>query len=69
MRTALLAFAVIIASQAARAATAYEALRVLGEKKGESFLDNTTEVRGDKGAPEPKSWKITVKSAAGSASH
>ena len=68
MRTALLAFAVIIASQAARAATAYEALRVLGEKKGESFLDNTTEVRGDKGAPEPKSWKITVKSAAGSAS-
>ncbi len=66
MRTALLAFAVAIASQAAHAATAYEALRVLGEKKGEAFIDNTTEVRGEKGAPEPKSWKITVKSAAGS---
>ena len=68
MRTALLALAVIVASHAARAATAYEALRVLGEKKGEAFLDNTTEMRGDKGAPEPKSWKITVKSAAGSTS-
>ena len=66
MRTAILAFSIILASQAARAATAYEALRVLGEKKGEAFLDNTTEVRGEKGAPEPKSWKITVKSAAGS---
>ncbi len=66
MRTALLAFAVTIASHAAHAATAYEALRVLGEKKGEAFLDNTTEVRGDKGSPEPKSWKVTVKSAAGS---
>ena len=68
MRTALLAFAVIIAAHAARAATAYEALRVLGEKKGEAFLDNTTEMRGDKGAPEPKSWRITVKSAAASVS-
>jgi hypothetical protein len=68
MRTALLAFATVIASQAAHAATAYEALRVLGEKKGEAFLDNTTEVRGEKGAPEPKSWKITVKSSAGSTS-
>ena len=68
MRTALLAIAIIIASQTARAATAYEALRILGEKKGEAFLDNTTEVRGEKGAPEPKVWKITVKSSAGSAS-
>lgn len=67
MRIALLAIAIFIASPAARAATAYEALRVLGEKKGESFLDNTTEVRGENGAPEPKAWKITVKSAAGSA--
>ena len=66
MRTALLAFAIIIASQSARAATAYEALRILGEKKGEAFLDNTTEVRGEKGAPEPKVWKITVKNSAAS---
>ncbi len=68
MRTALLVFAIIIASSAARAATAYEALRILGEKKGEAFLDNTTEMRGENGAPEPKVWKITVKSAAGSTS-
>ena len=66
MRTALLAIASIIASQAAHAATAYEALRILGEKKGEAFLDNTTEVRGEKGAPEPKVWKITVKNSAAS---
>ena len=66
MRTALLAIAFIIASQSARAATAYEALRILGEKKGEAFLDNTTEVRGEKGAPEPKVWKITVKNSAAS---
>ena len=66
MRTALLVIASIIASQAAHAATAYEALRILGEKKGEAFLDNTTEVRGEKGAPEPKVWKITVKNSAAS---
>ncbi len=68
MRTALLAIAIVLASQLARAATAYEALRTLGEKKGEAFIDNTCEVRGEKGAPEPKVWKITVKNSAGSTS-
>jgi len=65
MRKALLAFAILLASQAARAATAYEALRVLGKQKSEALLDNVTEVRGENGAPEPRVWKIIVKSATG----
>ena len=64
MRTALLAFTILLASQAARAATAYEALRVLGKQKHEALLDNVTEVRGDKGAPQPHVWRILVKDAA-----
>lgn len=65
MRKALLAFAVLLASQAARAATAYEALQTLGKQKGEAVLDNVTEVRGEKGAPEPRTWKITAKNTGG----
>lgn len=64
MRTALLAIAAVLATQAAQAATAYEALRVLGKQKSEKLLDNITEVRGEKGAPQPRTWKITVKDAA-----
>ena len=64
MRTALLAFTILLASHAARAATAYEALRVLGKQKSEALLDNVTEVRGEKGAPQPRVWKILVKDAA-----
>ena len=63
MRKALFAFAILLASQAARAATAYEALQTLGKQKGETVLDNVTEVRGEKGAPEPRTWKIVVKNA------
>jgi hypothetical protein len=64
MRTALLAITIALASQAAQAATAYEALRVLGKQKSETLLDNITEVRGEKGAPQPRTWKILVKDAA-----
>lgn len=64
MRIALLALAILLASQAARATTAYEALRVLGKQKSEALLDRITEVRGEKGAPQPRVWKITVKDAA-----
>ena len=63
MIKALLALAVLVASQAARAATAYEALQTLGKLKGETLLDNVTEVRGEKGVPEPRTWKIAVKNA------
>ncbi len=65
MRKALFTVAVLFASQAARAATAYEALQTLGKQKGEAVLDNVTEVRGEKGAPEPRTWKITAKSPGG----
>ena len=64
MRPALFAFALLLASQAARAATAYEALRVLGKQKSEALLDNVTEVRGEKGTPQPRVWRILVKDAA-----
>ena len=64
MRPALFAFALLLASPAARAATAYEALRVLGKQKSEALLDNVTEVRGEKGTPQPHVWKILVKDAA-----
>ncbi len=64
MRTVFLAFTIVLASHAARAATAYEALRVLGKQKTEALLDNVTEVRGDNGAPQPRVWKILVQDAA-----
>ena len=63
MRLALLAFCIVLASQTARAVTAYEALRILGKQKSEALLDNVTEVRGEKGAPQPHVWKILVKDA------
>ena len=64
MRLALLAFTILVAAQTAGATTAYEALRILGKQKSEALLDNIIEVRGDKGAPQPRVWKIVVKDAA-----
>jgi hypothetical protein len=43
-----------------QAATAYEALRVVGKSKGDSMLDRVVEVRGVKGAPQPRTWKVVV---------
>ena len=60
MRTALLAIFLALATQSVRAATAYEALRILGKQKGEALLDKVTEVRGSHGAPQPRDWKIFV---------
>ena len=64
MRTALLAFILAITSQSVRATTAYEALRILGKQRGEAILDKVTEVRGERGAPQPREWKIIVKDSA-----
>jgi hypothetical protein len=64
MRIALFAAALLIASRSAHGATAYEALRVLGKQKGEAVLDNTTEVHGANGKPQPAVWKIVVKDPA-----
>ena len=60
MRTALLAIFLALASQSVRAATAYEALRILGKQKSEALLDKVTEVRGTRGTPQPRDWKIFV---------
>ncbi len=65
MRPALLALSIVLASKTAWAATAYEALRILGKQKGEAVLDSVVEVRGDNGAPQPKVWKIIAKDARG----
>ncbi len=63
MRLALLAFTTLLATQTVRATTAYEALRILGKQKNEALLDNIIEMRGDKGSPQPRVWKIIVKDA------
>jgi hypothetical protein len=43
-----------------QAATAYEALRVIGKDKGDAMLDRVIEVRATKGAPVPGVWKVVV---------
>ena len=43
-----------------QAATAYEALRVVGKVKGDAMLDRVVEVRATKGAPVPGIWKVVV---------
>jgi hypothetical protein len=48
-----------------QAATAYEALRVVGKVKGDATLDQVVEVRGTKGAPIPRYWKVIVLDAKG----
>ncbi|MEQ1851405.1 MAG: hypothetical protein ABMA01_07415 [Chthoniobacteraceae bacterium] len=64
MRTALLAFLLAITSQSVRAATAYEALRTVGKQRGEATLDKVTELRGERGAPQPREWRIITKDPA-----
>lgn len=64
MRTALLAFALVLATHSVRAATAYEALRVVGKQRGEAVLDKVIELRGTKGVPQPREWKIIVADSA-----
>ena len=49
-----------VAFSAVEAATAYEALRVVGTERGEDLLDRIIQVRGMRGLPQPKAWKIVV---------
>jgi hypothetical protein len=64
MRIVLFVFGLLIASRSAHAATAYEALRVLGKQRSEATLDSTVEVHGEKGRSQPAVWKIIVKDPA-----
>jgi hypothetical protein len=43
-----------------QAATAYEALRVVGKQKGDASLDRVIEVRATRGVPAPGVWKVVV---------
>jgi hypothetical protein len=46
-------------------ATAYEALRVLGNEFGRDTLQQIVSIRGTKGDPQPEKWKIVVEDPQG----
>lgn len=46
-------------------ATAYEALRVLGNEIGHDALRQIVSIRGTKGDPQPEKWKIVVEDLQG----
>src|SRR6185369_8981209 len=46
-------------------ATAYEALRVLGNEFGRDALQQIVSIRGTKGDPQPEKWKIVVQDPQG----
>ena len=46
-------------------ATAYEALRVLGNEFGRDALQQIVSIRGAKGDPQPEKWKIVVEDPQG----
>lgn len=48
-------------------ATAYEALRVLGNEIGHDALHQIVSIRGTKGDPQPEKWKIVVEDPQGGA--
>lgn len=53
--------ATIITAQSAMAATAYDAMHVVGKSKGAAVLETITEVRGTHGSPQPRSWRISTR--------
>ena len=46
-------------------ATVYEALRVVGSEFGRDALQQIVSIRGSKGDPQPKKWKIVVEDPQG----
>ncbi|HXO93873.1 MAG TPA: hypothetical protein VN825_07040, partial [Candidatus Acidoferrum sp.] len=46
-------------------ATAYEALRVVGEELGRDALHQIVTITGTKGNPQPEKWKIAVEDPQG----
>src|SRR5437660_1592525 len=40
--------------------TAYEALRTVGNAKGQAVLNHVVEVKGRAGNPQPETWKILI---------
>lgn len=52
--------ALILPAVSTHAANAYDAMRIVGQQKGEAILEKITEVRGSKGTPQPAVWKIST---------
>ena len=60
MKTLLCGLLSLAAFAAASAATAYDALRVVEKARGATAMDRVIQVRGAKGAPQPKTWRVVV---------
>lgn len=57
----LLFFAgLLVLGAPAYAETAYEALRILGEARGEAVLNQVVEVSGTNGVPQPEAWTVVT---------
>lgn len=61
---AFLGVAVALIVGRADAATAYEALKIVKQQKGDAILSQLVEVCGDSGQPQPQSWKILMRDSA-----
>ena len=52
--------ALLIASPALRAETAYQALRLVGTERGADLLNHVRAVQGANGSPQPGVWRIVL---------
>ncbi len=59
-KLAFLFFLVALAAGRAPATTAYEALGVIKQNRGEAILKQLIQVRGETGQPQPQSWTILM---------
>lgn len=60
MKANLWLIGLILIGGAAHAETAYEALRSLGQTRGEEILNQVVEVNGQGGTPQPTSWTVVT---------
>ncbi len=60
MKVKFLLAALLLLHTAARAETAYEALRSLGQSRGEDILNQVVEVNAQGGAPQPEMWTVVT---------
>jgi hypothetical protein len=60
MKALVAAVSLVLSAAALHAGTAYDALNVIGKERNKAVLDRVIEVRGSKGAPTPKTWKVIV---------
>ncbi len=60
MKANLCILALLLLTGVARAETAYEALRSLGQARGEDILNQVVEVNAQGGAPQPVGWTVVT---------